>query len=135
VNSGFRHKMNAADLEAGNARFVDQSRNMNTAASAAMVNRTHRVIRERAGKIQVRRSKVRSLWIPLSVCATLLAALSFALWTAFEEYEASPAGVADTSQMLVLLMWSVPISIMLLAIVWTRRSGTGSGSSENERAR
>ena len=100
-----------------------------TTASAAMVNRTHRVVRERARTLQAQKSRVRSLWIPLAVSGALLAVLAAALWTAFEEFEASPAGLPETSQMLVLLMWSVPVSAMLLAIVWFRRSRT-----ENERA-
>ena len=108
---------------------------MNASASAALVNRTHRVIRERAGKMQDQRSKVRSLWIPLGVSASLLAVLVCALWTAFEDFEASPAGLPETSQMLVLLMWSVPISVMLLAVVWFRRSSSGANNTENESAR
>jgi hypothetical protein len=51
---------------------------MNAVASAALVNRTHRVIRERANKLQDRRSKVRSLWIPLCVSTALLATLACA---------------------------------------------------------
>ena len=103
---------------------------MTTVASAALVNRTHRVVRERARNLQARKRTLRSLWIPLAVSGMLLAVLVIALWTAFEEYEASPVGLPDTSQMLVLLMWSVPVTAMLLAVVWFRRSRT-----ENEGAR
>ena len=95
----------------------------NAVASAAMVNRTHRVVRERAATLRDRRSRTRSLWIPLGVSSALLVVLVCAIWTAFEEFEGSPAGLPDTSQMLVLMMWSVPISVMLLAVVWFRRSG------------
>ena len=105
---------------------------MNAAASAAMVNRTHRVVRERAQKLQTQRSKVRSLWIPLGMSTALLATLACALWTAFEDYEGSTAGLPNTSGMVVMLVWSVPISAMVLAVLWSRRANTG---SENERVR
>jgi hypothetical protein len=110
---------------------------MNAVASAAMVNRAHRVVRERAKTMQARKTRIRSLWVPLAISTSLLAVLAFAVWNAFEEYEVSPAGLPDASQTLVLMLWSFPISAMLLAIIWFRRnSGTqGSGSrSDNERA-
>ena len=105
---------------------------MNTAASAAMVNRTHRVIRERAGKMRAQRSTMRSLWIPLGVSTALLVILACALWTAFEDFEGSSAGLPNTSGMVVVLVWSVPISAMILAVTWSRRASAG---SENERVR
>jgi hypothetical protein len=105
---------------------------MNAAASAALVNRTHRVIRERADKMRDQRNKVRSLWIPLSVSAALLMTLACALWTAFEDFEGSSAGLPNTSGMVVVLVWSVPISAMILAVTWSRRASAG---SENERVR
>jgi hypothetical protein len=105
---------------------------MNAAASAALVNRTHRVIRERANRLQDRRNKVRSLWIPLGVSTALLVTLACALWTAFEDFEGSSAGLPNTSGMIVILLWSVPISAMVLAVIWSRRASAG---SENERVR
>ncbi len=104
----------------------------NAVASAAMVNRTHRVVRERAHTLQTQRSRARSLWIPLGLSSGLLVVLVCAIWNAFQEYEASPAGLPDTSQMLVLMMWSLPISAMLLAVVWFRRTN---GRAENESSR
>jgi hypothetical protein len=105
---------------------------MNTAARAEVVNRTHRVIRERANKLQTQRNQVRSLWIPLGVCTALLVTLACALWTAFEDFEGSTAGLPNTSGMVVVLVWSVPISAMILAVIWSRRNSAG---SENERVR
>ena len=119
-------------MNARNDEMWDEGRipTARAVASATMVNRTRRVVRQRAATLQVRRSRTRSLWIPLAVSFALLAVLVFAIWTAFEEYEASPAGIPDTSQMLALTMWSVPISLMVLAVVWFRR-----GRAENESAR
>lgn len=102
---------------------------MSLGASASLVNRTRRVVRERAGALKVQRSRARSLWVPLGVSFALLAVLAFAIWTAFEEYDLTPADLPDSSQMMALTMWSVPVSLMLLTVVWFRR-----GRAENESA-
>jgi hypothetical protein len=96
---------------------------MNAPARAAVVNRTHRVVRERAQSIAARRSRVRSLWIPLAVCSSLLIILSTAVWSILDQYEVNPTGVPDASnQFLVLLMWFLPVSMALLALVLFRRA-------------
>jgi hypothetical protein len=104
-------------------------------ASAAMVNRTHRVVRERARTMQVRRSLVRSLWLPLAVFSGILIVICTGVWTVLDEYEIAPTGIPDASQqMLVLLAWCLPLSAVLLAVVWFRRSnadnGVGNGRSQ-----
>ena len=106
-----------ADLRAGRI-----SSRLNAAASASMVNRTHRVVHERAKKIQARRSKMRSLWIPLVVSGGLLAVIVTAIWSILDQYELSPTGLPDANQqMMVLLMWCLPVSALLLFVVWFRR--------------
>jgi hypothetical protein len=93
-------------------------------ASAQMVNRTHRVVQERARKIQARRSTMRSLWIPLAVSGGFLAVIVCAIWTILDEYELSPTGLPDANQqMLVLLMWCLPVSALMLGVIWFRRGG------------
>jgi len=99
-----------------------------SAASAAMVNRTHRVVHERAKTMQARRSKVRSLLIPLCISTGLLVTLACALWTAFEDFEGTSAGLPNTSGMVVILVWSVPISAMILAVIWFRRANSSPGN-------
>lgn len=94
-------------------------------ASAALVNRTHRIVRERAMTIEARKSKLRSMWIPLAVSGGLLAAVVGAIWTVLAEYELTPTGLPDANQqMLVLALWCLPVSALLLAVVWMRREGT-----------
>jgi hypothetical protein len=96
---------------------------MNAPARPSVVNRTHRVVRERARSIAARRSRVRSLWIPLAVCSSLLIILSTAVWSILDQYEVNPTGVPDASnQFLVLLMWFLPVSMALLALVLFRRA-------------
>ena len=98
-------------------------REMNATASSAMVNRTHRVIRERARTVKERRSKIRSLWIPLILFSSLLLGVCFAVWTVLEEYELYAAGSQVAGyQVVVPLLWSIPVSAAVLAVVWFRQS-------------
>jgi hypothetical protein len=91
-------------------------------ARASLVNRTRRVVRERARQMSTRRDKMRSLWAPLMVCASMVVILVTAVWTILDDYELSPSGMPDASdQYMVLLLWFLPASAALLAMVWFRR--------------
>ncbi|MEO6815336.1 MAG: hypothetical protein ABI177_01440 [Edaphobacter sp.] len=95
---------------------------INVAAKASMVNRTHRVVRERAKMLQARRSRIRSLWIPLAVSSMFLVLICTAVWTVLDGYELIPIGVPDSSdQFLVLALWFFPVSMALLVTIWFRR--------------
>jgi hypothetical protein len=95
----------------------------NTPARASVVNRTHRVVRERAKTMAARRSRVRSLWIPLAVCSSLLVILCTAVWSALDAYDVTPSGMPDASnQFLVLCLWFLPVSMALLAVVLFQRA-------------
>jgi hypothetical protein len=98
-------------------------REMNATANSAMVNRTHRVIRERARSVKERRSKIRSLWIPFIIFSSLLIGVCFAVWTVLEEYELYASGSQVSGyQVVVPLLWSIPVSAAVLAVVWFRQS-------------
>jgi len=102
---------------------------MNAAASAAAVNRTHRVVRERAKTIQEHKSRIRSLWIPLTVSFGMLALILCAVWSLLDESEFLADGLPDaTQQLMVLSMWCLPLSAIVLAVVWFRRIRTSNGS-------
>ena len=95
----------------------------NKPARASVVNRTHRVVRERAKSMAARRSRFRSLWIPLAVCSSLLVIICTAVWTALDGYDVTPSGVPDASnQFLVLCLWFLPVSMALLAVVLFQRA-------------
>jgi hypothetical protein len=108
-------------------------------ARACVVNRTHRVVRERATVMQARRSHARSLMVPLIICSALLILLVVVVWgglysEAAETVQAdvSALAVADVNNhFLVVLIWFVPVSIALLAAVWIR----GSRYNSNDEAR
>jgi protein-S-isoprenylcysteine O-methyltransferase Ste14 len=97
--------------------------NANMQARASVVNRTHRVVRERAKTMAARRSQVRSLWIPMAVCSSLLVIICTAVWSVLDQYEVTPNGVPDASnQFLVLCLWFLPVSMALLAVVLFQRA-------------
>lgn len=103
---------------------------MNTSARASTVNRTHRVVRERAKMMQARRSRVRSLWIPLALCSALLLMICSAVWTVLDGYELTPMGIPDSSdQFLVLALWFFPVSMALLVMAWFRRTRKNAGEA------
>ena len=96
---------------------------LSTGASADRVNRTHRVVRERAKTLAARRSKIRSLWLPVVLFSSLLVAICCAVWMVLDEYEVVAAGSQVASyQVLVPVLWSIPVSAALLAVVWFRQS-------------
>jgi type VI protein secretion system component VasK len=92
------------------------------------------VVRERAKVMKARRSRVRSLMLPLVVCSVLLLLIGLAVWTGLYQYptEAAEAVQADVAaltasdannQFLVVLLWFVPVSMAVLATVLYRRTG------------
>jgi hypothetical protein len=111
--------------------------NVDVAARAGVVNRTHRVVRERAKVMQERRNYVRSLMVPLILCAVILALAASAVWSGLYQYEAAEAAqdVASlassdsNNHLLVALWWFVPVSLVLLVAIWVRHARSGSGGN------
>lgn len=107
------------------------------AARGSVVNRTHRVVRHRAALMRERRNYLRSLMLPLAICSALLVLTIFAVWSGLYQYQASDAvgavqadvaALASSDMMdhmMVLLLWFVPVSLTVLAIVWFRRMRNG----------
>jgi hypothetical protein len=101
-------------------------------AHATVVNRTHRVIRERARVLQEKRRRDRSLMIPLLICSSLLILSALALWTGLYQYQAAEtveavqsdvAALTDiNNHFLVVLLWFVPVSIVFMVTLWVRRT-------------
>ncbi|MCU1319373.1 MAG: hypothetical protein JWP98_891 [Edaphobacter sp.] len=96
---------------------------ISVSARTSLVNRTHRVVRERAQALAAQRRRSRSLWLPLMICSALLVILCTAVWSTLDEYELTPIGVPDASnQFMVLLLWFLPVSMALLAMVLFHRA-------------
>ncbi|AEU39098.1 hypothetical protein AciX8_4829 [Granulicella mallensis MP5ACTX8] len=103
---------------------------MNFTARASVVNRTHRVVREQALVMREQKQRSRSLWVPLGIFSMLLMGLCYAVWAVLEGYdELTPNGVPDASdQLFLLLLWSLPVTAVLLGLVWFQRERSQSNS-------
>lgn len=100
-------------------------------ADAALVNRTHRVVRERAETIHSQRSRALSLWLPIGLCAIFVVILCTAIWSLLDQYDLSPTGIPDASnQLLVVLLWFLPLSSVVLVLALSRRLRADRESSD-----
>jgi predicted nucleic acid-binding Zn ribbon protein len=105
----------------------------NAGASAAAINRTHRVVRERAKTMQEQKRRVRSLWIPLIVSFGFLASILFAVWSVLDESELLTNGIPDSSQnMMMLALWCIPLSVIVLVVVGFRRASANSSEGSRQ---
>jgi hypothetical protein len=103
-----------------NSSFPSESEMMG--ARAAVVNRTHRVVHEQALEMRAHRKRTRSLWAPLGIFSMLLPLICYAVWSMMDGYDLTPSGIPDASDQLFLLMlWSLPITVLLLGAVWLKR--------------
>ena len=95
-------------------------------ARAVAVNRARRVVREEALRLREQRRQTRSLWAPLLVSSTLLLVVCYAVWAVMAENDLTPTGVPDASdQMMLLLLWSLPVTAVVLGLIWLRRQRAG----------
>lgn len=96
---------------------------LNGNARASVVNRVHRVIREQALEMQAQKKKKRSLVIPLAVSSVLLSVVCYAVWAILDADDMTPSGVPDASaQMMIMLMWFLPVTALAMGVVWMRRA-------------
>ncbi len=103
---------------------------MAAGARSVVVNRTHRVVREQALNMREQKSKSRSLWVPLGISSILMVAICYALWGILDGYDLTPNGIPDASdQLMILLLWSLPVTAAILGMVWFKRART---RSDNE---
>jgi hypothetical protein len=112
-------------------------------ARAAVVNRTHRIIRERATAMQARKRTVRDLVVPFLVCSALLLLIANAVWSIGDdnlvEFEGSlwkrimAFGGDAGGSISILLVWFLPISVITAAIVMLRRNRNSNRDDEGTR--
>ena len=112
--------MNFRDGEMG---LHDQPMKDGGAARAAVVNRTHRVIRDQAITMQEQKKRSRSLWAPLLISSVFLLVVCYAVWATTAGYDLTPTGIPDASdQVLLVLLWPLPVTVVVLGLIWMRRS-------------
>ncbi len=103
--------------------FDDAQTASSMAARVQLVNRTHRIVRERAQNLKSQRSRGRSLWIPMAICGAFLMILCTAIWSLLDQYDLTPNGVPDaSSQIFIFLLWFFPVSAAILALAWAHRT-------------
>jgi hypothetical protein len=102
---------------------------MAAGARGVVVNRTHRVVRAQALTMREQKSKSRSLWVPLAISSILVVAICYAIWGMLDGYDLTPNGIPDASdQLMILLLWSLPVTAAILGMVWFKRARTRSDS-------
>jgi len=96
-----------------------------------VVNRAHRVVREQALEMREQREREHSLWVPLAICSVLLLVVCYAIWVVLDGYELMPNGVPDASdQLVLLLLWSLPVTALVLGLGWFKRGRGRMGNGE-----
>ena len=99
-------------------------------ARSAVVNRTHRVIRDQAMAMRERRQQSRDLLVPLAICSVLLLVICYAIWGVLDGYDMTPNGIPDASdQLSLLLLWSLPVTALALGLVWFKRGRSRTGGN------
>jgi len=137
MNASFNPQLDSQRHNEAIAFAQSELNGIHPVARAGVVNRTHRVVRQRAKIMQQRRSRARSLVLPLIICSVLLILTCLAVWTGFDQYQATEAAEAvqadftalgTGNHILAVLLWFVPVSMAVLAIVRYHRSREGAGS-------
>lgn len=110
------------DLHDDAAHDLLQAARLHGGARAQVVNRTHRVVREQALTMREHQSRKRSLWVPVTICSSMLLVICYAVWGMMDGYDITPTGIPDASdQLMIFLLWSLPVTAFVLLLVWLRR--------------
>ena len=125
------------------ATMTDGKPEMSLNARAAVVNRTHRIIRERALAMQSRKRSVRDLTGPFLICSTVLLLIGTAVWTLTDEgvtgweeglwRRVMEFGGDAGSTVSILLVWFLPLSVITAAAVMLRRTRIAGRGDEARR--
>jgi hypothetical protein len=98
-------------------------------ARAVVVSRTHRVVRDQALKMQEQKEKSRSLWVPLVFFSAVMLMICYGIWATLDSYDYASNGIPDASdQMLLFVLWSLPVTALVVGLVWFKRGQGRSGS-------
>jgi hypothetical protein len=100
-------------------------RSLPLTADATRVNRTHRVVRERALAMQETRRQGRSLWLPLTIASAMLVIICYAVWTSVAQWDLVDGltqSLPDGGQIMLISLWFLPVTATVLLFVWLRRS-------------
>src|SRR5579875_3094780 len=120
--SRFPHRRASEALHENPGQDLPRTAQFNGAARAQVVNRTHRVVREKALEMREQRSIKRSLWAPVIISSSMLLIICYAVCGMMDGYDITPTGIPDaTDQLMILSLWSLPLTAFVLGLVWIRR--------------
>ncbi len=114
-----------------------------TNARSAIVNRTHRVVRERAAAMEARKRRLRDLLLPFCICSAVLWMIAHAVWSTADQSLAGIEGGAERilaevgsdagGSFTMLMVWFLPISVITAAVILLRKSRPVTGYDEASR--
>lgn len=114
--------------------MTEQDRSYSYGARAEIVNRTHRIVRQRAIAMQAQRSFSKGLWAPLALCSVLLLALCYDVCCMLSNVEISDPiiepslmNMAPGSIMSLVWMWFLPVSFVACGAIWFLHARNESG--------
>ena len=59
---------------------------------------------------------------PLGIFSILMIVICYAVWGMMDGYDLTPTGIPDASdQLMILLAWTLPITAVVLGLVWFKR--------------
>jgi uncharacterized membrane protein len=77
------------------------------------------------------KTRSRGLWVPLSISSAFLLVICYAVWALTAGYDLTPTGMPDASdQVLLLLLWPLPLTLVVLGLIWLRRRGRQNGGEQ-----
>ena len=72
--------------------------------------------------VSIDQSQAQPVGLRSSSPSSLLLIICYAVWGMLDGYDVTPTGIPDASdQMMILLLWSLPVTAFLLGFVWIRR--------------
>ena len=116
-------------LAAEHREIVSALQGIRVTADSVLVSRTQRVVRERALAMQAQRRRTRDLWLACLICSALLILMAHSIWSGLMQFDATSTPVLNSAdmldgsaQLLVMMMWFVPVSAAAMALVVFKRS-------------
>lgn len=118
-----------ANPQPGHREIATALQGIRVTADSALVSRTQRVVRERALAMQAQSRRTRDIWLACAICSALLIMMTHSVWSGLMQYDANAeallntADVLDSSaQLLVMVMWFLPVSAAVVAMVVFKRN-------------
>ncbi len=118
--------------------IISALQGVRVAANSALVSRTRRVVHERALAMQAQRRRTREIWLACCICSVLLILMTHSLWSGLMQFDATSDALPNSAQMLdgsaqllVMMLWFLPVTAAVMALVVFKRSRNRRGNEEH----